>query len=182
MALEKFTWENGSQVEPAKVEIEGISHNVVDAQYEGSTPLSASNLNLMQDTLLANVKDNLDDESKIASCKAVKEVYSTDEVKTNKTWINNKPIYRKVIANEVDMTNGSEISLSSISNMDNLVSIQSKEVKASDNFVFYNNYYDSSTNKFNLFHYISRNSLYLYAGSSIHYTTTVIIEYTKTTD
>ena len=71
MALEKFTWENGSQTEPAKVEVGGISYNVVDAQYEGSTPLSASNLNLMQDTLLGNVKDDLNDESKIASCKAV---------------------------------------------------------------------------------------------------------------
>lgn len=106
--------------------------------------------------------------------------YSLNEVKTNKTWIDGKPIYRKVIANEVDMVNGSEISLSSISNMSSLVSIQSKELKVSDNVVFYNNYYDSSTNKFNLFHYIANNSLYLYAGSNTHYTTTVIIEYTKT--
>lgn len=107
--------------------------------------------------------------------------YSTDEIRVG-TWINSKPIYRKVIANEVDMTNGSEISLNSVSDMDNLVSIQSKEVKATDNFVFYNNYHDSSTNKFNLFHYISHNSLYLYAGSGIHYTVTVTIEYTKTVD
>ena len=97
MALEKFTWENGSQVEPAKVEIDGASYDVVDAQYEGETPLSAANLNLMQDTILGNVKDNLEDESKIASCKAVKYIYSAEEVKTNKVWIDGKPIYSKVI-------------------------------------------------------------------------------------
>lgn len=108
-------------------------------------------------------------------------IYFTTETVIG-TWIDGKPIYRKVIANEVDMVNGSEISLSSISNMSSLVSIQSKELKVSDNVVFYNNYYDSSTNKFNLFHYIANNSLYLYAGSNTHYTTTVIIEYTKTTD
>lgn len=128
--------------------------------------------------LKAGINTNETDINNIKSAMA----YSTNEVKTNKKWINNKPIYRKVIANEVDMANGSEISLSSVSNLDNLLSIQSKEVHTSDNFVFYNNYYDSSTNKFNLFHYISRNSLYLYAGSSVHYTVTVTIEYTKTTD
>ena len=72
MALEKFTWQNGTQTEPAKVEIGGQSYNVSDAQYEGETPLSASNLNLMQDTLLSNVKDNLNDDTKIPSVKAVK--------------------------------------------------------------------------------------------------------------
>lgn len=69
MALDKFNWQNGSQVEPAKVEIEGVSYDVVDAQYEGETPLSASNLNLMQDTILGNVKDDSTDDTKIASVK-----------------------------------------------------------------------------------------------------------------
>lgn len=72
MALEKFEWQNGTQIEPAKVEIGGQSYNVSDAQYEGETPLSAANLNLMQNTLLGNVKDNLDDDTKIPSVKAVK--------------------------------------------------------------------------------------------------------------
>ena len=72
MALEKFNWQNGTQIEPAKVEIGGQSYSVSDAQYEGETPLSAANLNLMQDTILGNVKDNLDDGTKIPSVKAVK--------------------------------------------------------------------------------------------------------------
>lgn len=72
MALNTFEWENGTLVEPAKVEIGGVSYDVTDAQYEGSTPLSASNLNLMQSTLLGNVKDDLTDDTKIPSVKAVK--------------------------------------------------------------------------------------------------------------
>ena len=129
----------------------------------------------------AVVNNNDDDMITISTNLINATTYSTDEIRVG-TWKDGKPIYRKVIANEVDMVNGSEISLSSISNMSSLVSIQSKELKVSDNVVFYNNYYDSSTNKFNLFHYIANNSLYLYAGSNTHYTTTVIIEYTKTTD
>ena len=78
MALDKFNWQNGSQVEPAKVEIEGVSYDVVDAQYEGETPLSASNLNLMQDTILGNVVDTLEDDTKIPSVKAIKD---------NKTYV-----------------------------------------------------------------------------------------------
>lgn len=100
MALNKFTWQNGTQVEPAKVEIDGVSYDVTDAQYEGETPLSASNLNLMQDTLLGNVTDNLDDDTKIPNVKAVKDIYSTTEVKTNKVYIENgvkKPIYRSKV-------------------------------------------------------------------------------------
>lgn len=96
MALEKFTWQNGTQIEPAKVEIGGQRYNVSDAQYEGETPLSAANLNLMQDTLLANVKNDLTDDTKIPSVKAVKEVYSTVEKIVGK-WIDGKPIYRKVL-------------------------------------------------------------------------------------
>lgn len=59
MALDKFTWENGSQVEPAKVEVEGVSYDVVDAQYEGSTPVSAGNLNAMQDILNNNIENEV---------------------------------------------------------------------------------------------------------------------------
>lgn len=92
MALEKFTWENGTQIEPAKVEIGGQSYNVSDAQYEGETPLSASNLNLMQDTLLGNVKDNLDDDTKIPSVKAVKGKIIWTNQDTSEQWTTSRQI------------------------------------------------------------------------------------------
>lgn len=99
MALEKFNWQNGTQIEPAKVEIGGQSYNVTDAQFEGETPLSSSNLNLMQDTLLGNVKDNLNDDTKIPSVKAINDLntYFTTEQRVG-TWIDGKPLYRITLA------------------------------------------------------------------------------------
>lgn len=97
MALEKFNWQNGTQIEPAKVEIGGQSYNVSDAQFEGETPLSAGNLNLMQDTLLANVKNDLSDNTKIPSVKAINDLitYSSTEQVVG-TWLG-KPLYRVVV-------------------------------------------------------------------------------------
>lgn len=41
------------------------------------------------------------------------EIYSTEEVKTNRTWIDNKPIYRKVFTGKMpDITNGTFSTLS----------------------------------------------------------------------
>lgn len=47
--MSKFKWENGSKIAEANVEINGNIFNVNPAQYEGKTPLSAQNLNKMQD-------------------------------------------------------------------------------------------------------------------------------------
>ena len=87
MALNKFTWENGTQVEPAKVEVGGVIYTVTDAQYEGETPLTASNLNNMQDILNANIEQYAIDFN----------TYSTSTEKKVGIWIDGKPIYRKTI-------------------------------------------------------------------------------------
>ncbi len=47
--MSKFIWKNGNLVANAKVEIEGQIYDVTPEQYEGETPLSAQNLNAMQD-------------------------------------------------------------------------------------------------------------------------------------
>ena len=62
MALDTFEWENGTLVEPAKVEIGGVSYDVTDAQYEGSTPLSASNMNQMQTILNNNITEAIENQ------------------------------------------------------------------------------------------------------------------------
>ena len=49
--MPKFKWENGSKIVEANVEINGNIFNVNPAQYEGKTPLSAQNLNAMQDAI-----------------------------------------------------------------------------------------------------------------------------------
>lgn len=48
----KFKWQNGTLVTPARVEVGGQVYDVTPEQYSGQTPLSAENLNQMQDDLL----------------------------------------------------------------------------------------------------------------------------------
>lgn len=89
MARNPITFQNGTLVANAKVEVDGTVYDVTPAQYEGSTPLSANNLNQMQ----TNIYDYVDEE-----INNITEIYSTDEIKTNEIWINGKPIYRKVVS------------------------------------------------------------------------------------
>lgn len=186
MALDKFNWQNGSQVEPAKVEIEGVSYDVVDAQFEGETPLSASNLNLMQDTLLSNVKDNLEDESKIASCKAVKDIYSTDEVKTNKVWIDGKSIYRKTFTT-TNLPSNATTTLGSISNLDTIIDINGiipLEPDTSTKQYITLNHIRSSSLNWAIAPMVTNNDVQIMRGSfgTVSGTVYVTVEYTKTTD
>lgn len=50
--------------------------------------------------------------------------YSTSEVDTGKTWIDSKPIYRKVISNiTTPSTTNSWVSIGSVSNVDTLINM-----------------------------------------------------------
>lgn len=52
-----FNWEDGKLIEPAYIEIDGQRHYVTPAKYEGSTPISSSNLNKMQKYIKGDIKD-----------------------------------------------------------------------------------------------------------------------------
>ena len=54
----KITFEDGQLVNLGYVEIDGVRHEVTEAEYGGNTPLSAHNLNLMQDNLRENIATN----------------------------------------------------------------------------------------------------------------------------
>ena len=54
----KIVFEDGQLVNPGYVQIDGVNHEVTEAEYEGNTPLSAYNLNLMQDNLRENISTN----------------------------------------------------------------------------------------------------------------------------
>lgn len=104
--------------------------------------------------------------------------YSTDEIRIG-TWIDGKPIYRKVIARNITATNHTTISLSSL-NIDELLTVKSINKKVSNNFTFYDNFFDSSNEKITL-HY--RNDIIeFWTADETNYTSTVWIEYTKTVD
>lgn len=51
MARNPVTFINGTLVQKAQVEIDGTTYDVEPAQYDGTTPLSANNLNLLQTRL-----------------------------------------------------------------------------------------------------------------------------------
>lgn len=49
--MNKIPFENGTIVTPAKVTINEVEYEVTPAEYTGETPLSAENLNQMQDNV-----------------------------------------------------------------------------------------------------------------------------------
>lgn len=53
--MAKFTWQNGTLVSKAKVEINGTIYEVEPEEYSGATPLSAGNLNAMQDGIYEDI-------------------------------------------------------------------------------------------------------------------------------
>lgn len=85
MARNPIVFQNGTLVSNAKVEVGGTIYDVTPAEYEGTTPLSANNLNQLQ----TNLYDYVDEENLI--------IYSLNETLTKKRWIDGRPIYRKVI-------------------------------------------------------------------------------------
>ena len=105
------------------------------------------------------------------------ETYSTDETRIG-TWIDGRPIYRKVVARNLSITNGTTIDLSSL-NINELIKIKSINTD-SNRYTFFDEYYDNSTSKINL-HYRD-GIIESWTGSGVYYTSTVWIEYTKTTD
>lgn len=87
--MAKFTWQDGTLVSKAKVEIGGTIYEVDPEEYSGATPLSAGNLNAMQDGIYEDIDAAQETIDNIT-------VYSTTEKNVGK-WIDNKPIYRKTI-------------------------------------------------------------------------------------
>jgi hypothetical protein len=59
--MAKFTWQDGTLVSKAKVEIGGTIYEVDPEEYSGATPLSASNLNAMQDGIYEDINENAEE-------------------------------------------------------------------------------------------------------------------------
>ena len=112
------------------------------------------------------------------------DIYSTSEVKTNKKWINGKPIYRKV-ANAQNITSQNS-TIGTVQNLDTLVKIYGNAYNSSFNqkYGIPNTHQDIATYYINAL--ITNNTnITLRFGSG--YTggfqyVSVIVEYTKTTD
>ena len=103
----------------------------------------------------------------------VQDSYSTEEVNTGKTWIDGKPIYRKVLQGDIVPTNGTT-AISNVSTITNQYSmiLYSGEWQAERSNAFQLALKDSTHNAV----YYFTNS----AGTS--YSWFIVVEYTKTTD
>lgn len=109
----------------------------------------------------------------------LKEVYSTtEEVKTNKVWIDGKPIYRKVFNYGNVSTSSFEVATNI--NLDTLVSYGGS-LKVSD-IIRPFPYHDPTSNMKFVISAISENSIYFYNAWNTATDFVFYLEYTKTTD
>jgi len=110
--------------------------------------------------------------------------YSTTEVKTNKTWINGKPVYQKVL--EFSTTQTSEFTLSKLldSDAEDVININGLFHDGTVNKSVINSLSLSGTNYQTYCWYrgTDKNICLKSTGSAGTFTAKVIVEYTKTTD
>ena len=114
-----------------------------------------------------------------------KDVYSTSEVKTNKTWIDGKPIYRKVIQfNGLSGTSVNNISLG-LTNASEILPTSTAMLYESSVRAYsyqYNNIYNAQVDV-GAFFDLENNRLTVKQFGDFGFTKGyVIVEYTKTTD
>ena len=111
------------------------------------------------------------------------DVYSTTETKTNKVWIDGKPIYRKVInVGALPSTAGDKTVLHNISNVDHFISCEAFHYSASGLHLF-TTYAPAGSNDSDITMAADKTTIYVTVGvDRSGYSTYVILEYTKTTD
>ena len=112
------------------------------------------------------------------------EIYSTSEVKTNKVWIDNKPIYRKVINFGALSSSASTLSVSHNINYDKIVNLYG--ICSDSNGTTMHIPHVGTTNMASGISISLRStssSIQIYtSGNGSSYNAYIIIEYTKKTD
>lgn len=103
------------------------------------------------------------------------EVYSTSEVKTNKIWINGKPIYRKTVSGSI--ANSISHNLTNV----NFVNAYGYVASSSGAFLVLPSLRITNSN-FSIGFYVNSESIIFEKGSSASGTAYITLEYTKTTD
>lgn len=108
--------------------------------------------------------------------------YSTNETLTGGTWINGKPLYRKVFYMSDTTTGSKSIDISNLNY--EFIMIKNRYFK-SKNFIFTGNRYNASTPDDYIEYYITDNTKQLKINVGTPWTnfeTYIVVEYTKTTD
>ncbi len=132
---------------------------------------SAHDLAVQQDTMPNNCMVCITDDA--AGEEAWQ--YSTDETRTGKTWIDGKPIYRKVVDVGTIPSGSSKHVAHGIQNLDRFLELKIIAKGSTNNFEFV-----FGGDKVAI--YANSVNLELSAGNYPDYTGYAILEYTKTTD
>lgn len=109
------------------------------------------------------------------------EIYSTAEVKTNKTWINGKPIYRKVINGITPSQESAEQNVAMADNIDEIIEWNFR-INSSYGWELQNTMAEGNNAKVSV--YLQPNKIYYGTLDSGYYNRSfrLIVEYTKTVD
>ena len=106
--------------------------------------------------------------------------YSTEEVKTGETWIDGKPIYRKVVTGTINATGNNQVILTG--NIDSLIDYSGYISDPAENLkliIGKSTYIDGGSSRIIQI----SNSLYMgYANNYHNLGFYAVVEYTKTTD
>lgn len=160
-----------------------ISNNENDATSDTEIFINPDEVNSMGTEVVNSLNGNETNMSPSVNAvkKYVKEIYSTNEVKTNKIWIDGKPIYRKVINSKCPSKSATWVTISSNLNADEILS--------------YTGYIEFSTSEHKLLALGTSQFTYFQLNKTSHELQIatndsgffgkpikVIIEYTKTTD
>ena len=110
------------------------------------------------------------------------ETYSTDETKTNKVWIDGKPIYRKIISFTTTSGSSSKTLSDYIPNYNKIISIEGFTT-SSASAITPLSYYVSASDYSNYYIDSSQGKIWFRCGTNYGFgAVEMIIEYTKTTD
>ena len=179
--MKKIKFENGTLVSNAKVEIGGTIYDVTPEQYEGTTPLSASNMNAIQDNAEEAIKEVATTLEQLTTDVENKHTYSTEEVVVG-TYMGKAKYRKTIVMSNVTETNKT-YDLSSLS-------VETCMINSSHSYFEQGNYqipigcYGGTTDYSRAFYQKNTKTLYVQFGTTytmsknIHIT----IEYTKTTD
>ena len=108
--------------------------------------------------------------------------YSTEEVKTGETWIDGKPIYRKVITGTLNKAGSSFIASLSTLNYETIIKL---DVVVQNTDPITSQFYSDTTSNVRCYIIPSSKSLKIDIGSrypTVPLDYVIILEYTKTTD
>lgn len=116
----------------------------------------------------------------------LQDIYSTSEVKTNKIWIDGKPIYRKTFTT-TNLPGNATTTIGSISNLDTVIDINGiipLELGASTKQYITLNHIRKTNLEWAFAPMVTGNDIQIIRGSygTVSGTVYVTVEYTKTTD